>query len=66
MPAPWESQRRDGASAERGVLRVHVAHANPAWTGIRESDDVLVIFGAADTYISPRGYPSNKDCVERR
>jgi transcriptional regulator len=51
----------DGASAERGVLRAHVARANPVWTEVRQGDDVLVIFRAADAYISPNWYPSKHE-----
>jgi transcriptional regulator len=51
----------DGASGERGVLRAHVARANPVWTEVRDGDDVLVIFRAADAYISPNWYPSKHE-----
>jgi transcriptional regulator len=51
----------DGASGERGVLRAHVARANPVGTEVRDGDDVLVIFRAADAYISPNWYPSKHE-----
>jgi len=46
---------------ERGVLRAHVARANPLWTEVRDGDDVLVVFRAADAYISPNWYPSKHE-----
>jgi len=51
----------DATSAERGVLRAHVARANPVWTEVREGDHVLVVFRAADAYISPNWYPSKHE-----
>jgi transcriptional regulator len=54
-----------GASAERGVLRAHVARANRVWIEVRERHGVLALFRAADAYISPSLYPSNNDYVKR-
>src|SRR5262249_24124516 len=31
------------------------------WTDLKDDDDVLVIFRAADAYISPNWYPSTKE-----
>ena len=42
-------------NAERGVLTGHFARANPQWRNI-ESQETLVIFGGAHTYISPTWY----------
>ena len=43
-----------------GRLRAHVARANPVWQ--RAADQpVLVIFQAAQGYISPNGYPSKHE-----
>ena len=46
--------------AEAGLLRCHVARANPVW---READgsEVLVIFRGAEAYISPTWYPSKHE-----
>jgi transcriptional regulator len=39
-------------------LLAHVARSNSVWTDVEDGDDVLVIFRAADAYISPNWYPS--------
>lgn len=41
-----------------GVLDAHVARANPVWKDISDGDEVLVVFRAADAYVSPNWYPS--------
>ena len=51
----------DAALGERGALRAHVARANPVWTEVRDDDDVLVIFRAADAYVSPNWYPTKHE-----
>ncbi|MEH8199143.1 FMN-binding negative transcriptional regulator [Aeromonas allosaccharophila] len=50
----------DAESGEHGVLRAHVARNNPLWQEAKDGDNVLVIFKAADAYISPNWYPSKK------
>ncbi len=40
------------------VLKGHVARANAVWQEVKDGSDVLVIFRAADAYISPNWYPS--------
>lgn len=44
-----------------GVLHCHVARANPVWQDIATGDEVLVVFRAADAYISPNWYPSKRE-----
>ncbi len=44
-----------------GFLRAHVARANPLWTETQGGDEVLVIFRAADAYVSPNWYPSKHE-----
>lgn len=46
--------------AEAGMLRGHVARANPLW---READgrEVLVVFQGAQGYVSPNWYPSKAE-----
>ncbi len=44
-----------------GVLHTHVARANPVWRNIASGDEVLVVFRAADAYISPNWYPSTHE-----
>lgn len=44
-----------------GVLRAHVARANPVWQEIADGGEVLVMFGGGDAYISPNWYPSKHE-----
>ncbi len=46
---------------DRGLLQAHVARANPLWQDIADGSEVLVVFRAADAYISPNWYPSKKE-----
>ena len=55
---PFELETREGS---RGVLHTHVARANPVWQDIASGDEVLVVFRAADAYISPNWYPSKHE-----
>jgi len=48
-------------TAEPGVLRGHVARANPHWKTIGDGADALVIFQGPQAYVSPQWYPSKKD-----
>jgi transcriptional regulator len=41
-----------------GVLRGHVARANPVWASARDDVDALVVFQGPQGYISPAWYPS--------
>lgn len=51
----------DAATGEHGILRAHVARANPVWKEVGDGDDVLIIFRAGDAYISPNWYPSKHE-----
>jgi transcriptional regulator len=42
--------------AERGVLRGHVARANPVWKEARADREALVIFLGPDAYVTPSWY----------
>ena len=55
---PFELERREGSL---GVLHTHVARANRVWREITSGDEVLVVFRAADAYISPNWYPSKHE-----
>ncbi|AUT63233.1 FMN-binding negative transcriptional regulator [Paraburkholderia terrae] len=55
---PFELAAEDG---ELGVLRAHVARANPVWQEVANGDEVLVVFHAGDSYISPNWYPSKHE-----
>jgi len=56
-PLPFELDARIGP---HGLLRAHVARANPVWQQAADTE-VLVIFQASDGYISPNGYPSKPE-----
>ncbi|MCU6434080.1 FMN-binding negative transcriptional regulator [Undibacterium sp. Jales W-56] len=55
---PFELNPQQG---EMGVLNAHVARANPVWKDVSDGDEVLVVFRAADAYISPNWYPSKHE-----
>ena len=55
---PFELETREGSN---GILHSHVARANPVWRELASGDEVLVIFRAADAYISPNWYPSKHE-----
>ncbi|MCE9660533.1 MAG: FMN-binding negative transcriptional regulator [Burkholderiales bacterium] len=44
-----------------GVLRAHVARANPVWKEARKDRDSLVVFQGAQGYVSPAWYPSKAE-----
>ncbi len=54
---PFELHEQDG----KQVLLAHVARANSVWQESRDGDEALVIFRAADAYISPNWYPSKHE-----
>lgn len=51
----------DAGEGEHGVLRAHVARNNPLWQAVTDGQEVLVIFRAADGYVSPNWYPSKQE-----
>ena len=55
---PFELEPEAGG---RGRLLAHVARANPVWKELKDGDEALVIFRAADAYISPNWYPSKHE-----
>ncbi len=44
-----------------GVLRGHVARANPLWEALASDAPVLVIFGGANHYVTPSWYPGKQE-----
>lgn len=54
---PFELDEDQG----QAVLLAHVARANSLWQEAKDGDDALVIFRAADAYISPNWYPSKHE-----
>jgi len=51
----------DANAGEHGQLRAHVARANPLWKEAQTGAAALVIFRAANAYISPNWYPSKHE-----
>jgi len=49
------------AALPYGVLRGHVARANPMWRALQANIEVLAIFHGADAYISPAWYATKKE-----
>lgn len=47
--------------AQHGLLRAHVARANPLWQEIADGSEVMVVFRAGQAYISPNWYPSKQE-----
>jgi len=48
-------------SGSLGILDGHVARANPLWRELADGAEVMVVFRAADAYISPNWYPSKHE-----
>lgn len=55
---PFDLNRSQGL---HGALHCHVARNNPVWQDVTTGDEVLVVFRAADAYISPQWYPSKHE-----
>ena len=51
----------DASQGEHGILRAHVARANPICLTIESGSDALVIFQGPSGYISPTFYPSKHE-----
>jgi transcriptional regulator len=51
----------DASVAPLGLLRCHVARANPQWRDSDFSKPAVAVFMGPDTYISPSWYPSKKE-----
>lgn len=54
----------DPARGEQGVLRAHLARANPQWRALADQGDAaeaLVVFQGADAYVSPGWYASKAE-----
>jgi transcriptional regulator len=50
--------------APHGMLRGHIARANPLWREYRTGSEALAIFQGPQVYISPSFYPSKKETGE--
>ena len=51
----------DATVGERGVLRVHLARANPQWRHLAQGAKMLVVFQGTDAYVTPSWYQTKKD-----
>jgi transcriptional regulator len=51
----------DAEAAPPGLLRAHVARANPLWRELAGSPEVLVVFQAVDSYITPSWYAAKRE-----
>lgn len=51
----------DAGTGEHGMLKAHVARANPVWQDVANGDEVMVVFRDGDAYISPNWYPSKHE-----
>jgi transcriptional regulator len=54
-PVPFLAYPDEG---QQGVLRAHLARANPHWRQLDGVTDCLIIFNGADAYVTPSWYPS--------
>lgn len=51
----------DAGAAPPGLLRAHVARANPVWQRCPTGTPVMVVFRGAEAYVSPSWYPSKHE-----
>ncbi len=51
----------DAAAAPKGVLKAHIARANPLWRDYDPAYEALVIFHGPQCYVSPNFYASKKE-----
>lgn len=51
----------DPSAGAHGVLTAHVARANPLWQRCPSGSKVMVVFRAAQAYVSPNWYPSKHE-----
>lgn len=60
-PVPFTLDR---AAEPKGVLRAHIARANPLWTNYDPAVEALTIFQGPQAYISPSWYPTKQETGE--
>ncbi|HEY1735317.1 MAG TPA: FMN-binding negative transcriptional regulator, partial [Methylovirgula sp.] len=51
----------DAEGAPKGVLKAHVARANPFWQEYDTAQEALVVFQGPQCYVSPNFYASKKE-----
>ena len=47
-------------AGEKGMLRLHLAKANPQVASLESRQEVLVTFGGAQAYVTPSWYPTKQ------
>ncbi|HEX8956832.1 MAG TPA: FMN-binding negative transcriptional regulator [Burkholderiaceae bacterium] len=57
---PFEIEAEGAGAGEFGVLRAHVARANPVWKNLSSTVDAMVVFQGAQAYITPSWYETKK------
>ena len=51
----------DASASTLGVLKVHLARANPQWRDLEARPDALVVFEGHDHYITPSWYATKRE-----
>lgn len=51
----------DAGAPPPGLLRAHVARANPVWRGLTAAPEVMILFQAVDSYVTPSWYVSKRE-----
>jgi transcriptional regulator len=51
----------DASASRLGVLKVHLARANPQWRDLEASPDALIVFQGHDHYITPSWYATKRE-----
>lgn len=51
----------DETRGEKGVLKCHVARANPQWKMLAETGRALVVFQGPDAYVTPSWYKTKQE-----
>jgi transcriptional regulator len=51
----------DTTVGDKGVLKCHVARANPQWKALSENGKALVVFQGPDAYVTPSWYKTKQD-----
>lgn len=49
------------AEGDNGVLRAHLAKANPHWKALESGAECLIVFQGAHGYVTPSWYPSKAE-----
>lgn len=57
-PVPFVLLAEAGA---KGTLQCHVARANPQWKEVEATNECLIVFQGADSYITPSWYATKRE-----